>query len=146
MQNTKRRSNIASSPLSGNGTCRRPGIWRIYDKSRESICSFGFYGPSGETRLHFLPGGKKIDVLPPSSRRQATVHRTVAFDRSSLAFKRKMQAWHKAIPAFLVRVARLELAASCSQSRRATNCATPGYHWELYSTAAKKSIQICRIR
>ena len=27
----------------------------------------------------------------------------------------------------LVQVARLELAASCSQSRRATNCATPGY-------------------
>ena len=27
---------------------------------------------------------------------------------------------------YLVQVARLELAASCSQSRRATNCATPG--------------------
>ena len=27
----------------------------------------------------------------------------------------------------LVRVGRLELPASCSQSRRATNCATPGY-------------------
>ena len=24
-------------------------------------------GPSGETRLHFLPGGKKIEVLPPLS-------------------------------------------------------------------------------
>ena len=63
----------------------------------------GFY-LSGETRLHFLPGGKKIEVLPPSSRRQATVHRTVAFDCSSFAFKRKMQGWHQAIPAFLVRV------------------------------------------
>ena len=28
---------------------------------------------------------------------------------------------------FLVRVGRLELPASCSQSKRATNCATPGY-------------------
>ncbi len=28
---------------------------------------------------------------------------------------------------FMVRVGRLELPASCSQSRRATNCATPGY-------------------
>ena len=28
----------------------------------------------------------------------------------------------------MVRVARLELAASCSQSRRATNCATPGWN------------------
>ena len=27
----------------------------------------------------------------------------------------------------VVQVARLELAASCSQSRRVTNCATPGY-------------------
>ena len=27
----------------------------------------------------------------------------------------------------LVRVGRLELPASCSQSKRATNCATPGY-------------------
>ena len=42
-------------------------------------------------------------------------------------YERKKQAWHKAIPAFLVRVGRLELPASCSQSRRATNCATPGY-------------------
>ena len=32
----------------------------------------------------------------------------------------------KALSAFLVRVGRLELPASCSQSRRATNCATPG--------------------
>ena len=29
----------------------------------------------------FFPGGKKIEVLPPSSRRQATVHRTSAFRR-----------------------------------------------------------------
>ena len=50
------------------------------------------------------------------------------FDLSSLAFKRKMQGWHQAIPAFLVRVARLELAASWSQTRRPTNWATPGSH------------------
>ncbi len=30
-------------------------------------------------------------------------------------------------PGFLVRVTGFEPAASCSQSRRATNCATPGY-------------------
>ena len=34
--------------------------------------------PAGDS-LHFLPGGKKIKVLPPSSRRQAAVHRTAAF-------------------------------------------------------------------
>ena len=73
----------------------------------------------------FLPYGQKLrsGSVKPSP---ATLVR-VAFDGSSLTIKRKMQAWHKAIPAFLVRVARLELAASCSQSRRATNCATPGY-------------------
>ena len=124
----KWRDSFASAPI-GADRGSPPSSWRrqrssalhlivrvshAKDKSRESKCSFGFYGPSGETRLHFLPGGKKIDVLPPSSRRQATVHRTVAFDRSSLAFKRKMQVWHKAIPAFLVRVARLELAESWS--------------------------------
>ena len=42
------------------------------------------FGASGETRLHFLSGGKKIEGLPPSSRRQATVHRTVVFNLSSL--------------------------------------------------------------
>ena len=56
------------------------------------------FGPSGETRLHFLPGGKKIEVLPPSSRRQATVHRTVAFNCSSLApYKQKVQTPQKRI-------------------------------------------------
>lgn len=34
--------------------------------------------PAGDS-LHFLPEGKKIKVLPPSSRRQAAVHRTAAF-------------------------------------------------------------------
>ena len=35
---------------------------------------------------------------------------------------------------FLVRVGRLELPASCSQSKRATNCATPGYEiFQLWS-------------
>jgi hypothetical protein len=39
---------------------------------------------SDVTRLHFLSLlGKKIMVFPPSSRRQATVHRTVAFLSSS---------------------------------------------------------------
>ena len=44
----------------------------------------------------------------------------------------------------MVQVARLELAASCSQSRRATNCATPGYPLDLvYYTrpGAKKQSQ-----
>ena len=40
--------------------------------------------PAGASRLHFLPWGKKIEVLPPSSWRQATVHRTVAYNLSSL--------------------------------------------------------------
>ena len=35
---------------------------------------------------------------------------------------------------YVVQVARLELAASCSQSRRATNCATPGYTQQAYYT------------
>ena len=34
----------------------------------------------------------------------------------------------------MVRVGRLELPASCSQSKRATNCATPGYEvFQLWS-------------
>ena len=71
---------------------------------------------SGETRLHFLPGGKKIEVLPPSSRRQATVHRTVAFNCSSLApYKQKCPDSAEADSGLLVRVARLELATSWSQ-------------------------------
>ena len=64
------------------------GITIIKRSSHNEIRYDYSHGPSGETRLHFLPGGKKIEVLPPSSRRQATVHRTVAFDLSSLAFKR----------------------------------------------------------
>ena len=71
---------------------------------------------SGETRLHFLPGGKKIEVLPPSSRRQATVHRSVAFNCSSLApYKQKSPDSAEADSGLLVRVARLELATSWSQ-------------------------------
>ena len=68
------------------------------------VLKTGGFGPSGETRLHFLPGGKKIEVLPPSSRRQATVHRTAAFNLSSLAYERNKQKRHKAISAYLVRV------------------------------------------
>ena len=41
--------------------------------------------------------------------------------------ERKLQyQWYHNFRSYLVQVARLELAASCSQSRRATNCATPG--------------------
>ena len=40
----------------------------------------------------------------------------------------------------LVRVGRLELPASCSQSRRATNCATPGYGvFQLWSNMWSRS-------
>ena len=40
----------------------------------------------------------------------------------------------------LVRVGRLELPASCSQSRRATNCATPGYEvFQLWSNMWSRS-------
>ena len=42
--------------------------------------SLSFFGTPEGTRLNFLPlRRKKIMVLPPSSRGQATVHRTVAF-------------------------------------------------------------------
>ena len=100
---------------------------------KEAFCDHIFINSplivqSGETRLHFLPGGKKIEVLPPSSRRQATVHRTVAFICSSLApYKQKSPDSAEADSGLLVRVARLELAASWSQTRRPTNWATPGY-------------------
>ena len=43
----------------------------------------------------------------------------------------------KADSGLLVRVARLELAASCSQSRRATSCATPGYHGIIHEKNGK---------
>ena len=44
-----------------------------------------FISPSGETRLHFLPQRReKMIVLPLSSQRQSTVHRTVEFRFSSL--------------------------------------------------------------
>ena len=42
-----------------------------------------YIGASDVTRMNFHPDGMKIDVSPPSSRRQATVHRTVAFNCSS---------------------------------------------------------------
>ena len=60
-------------------------IFKTMSKPPVFVLKTGDFGPSGETRLHFLPEGKTIEVLPPSSRRQATVHRTVAFDLSSLA-------------------------------------------------------------
>ena len=42
--------------------------------------------------------------------------------------ERKLQyQWYHNFRSFLVRVEGLEPPASCSQSRRATNCATPGY-------------------
>ena len=42
--------------------------------------------------------------------------------------ERKLQdQWYHNFRSYLVRVTGFEPAASCSQSRRATNCATPGY-------------------
>ena len=41
---------------------------------------------------------------------------------------------------FLVRVGRLELPASCSQSKRATNCATPGYSYFLRIARRRKKV------
>ena len=71
--------------------------------------------PSGETRLHFLPliSGRKLWSCRRRDRRQATVHRTAAFDFrvSPLIQKTGMAESHSR---FLVQVARLELAASCS--------------------------------
>ena len=41
----------------------------------------------------------------------------------------------------MVRVGRLELPASCSQSKRATNCATPGYEvFQLWSNMGSKTL------
>ena len=63
----------------------------------------------------------------PSSRNPATVHWTVALNGSSLnATRGKNKREAKASLLCLVRVARLELAASWSQTRRPTNWATPG--------------------
>ena len=45
----------------------------------------------------------------------------------------------------LVRVGRLELPASCSQSKRATNCATPGYSVFLHDTMRRKKKQVFRV-
>jgi len=50
----------------------------------------GGHAPGRERDLFaFLPAAK-IDVLPPSSRRQATAHWAVAFDRSNPSQARKM--------------------------------------------------------
>ena len=46
---------------------------------------------------------------------------------------------------FLVRVGRLELPASCSQSKRATNCATPGYSVFLHDTMRRGKKQVFRV-
>ena len=66
--------------------------------------------------LHFLPAGKKIMVLPPSSWRQATLHRSVAF-RWVLALLFAKREKKKAIPIgmtfpFLVAEAGLEPTTS----------------------------------
>ena len=66
----KWRDSFASAPI-GADRGSPPSSWRRQrssalhlivrvshskDKSRESKCSFGFYGPSGETRLHLRTG------------------------------------------------------------------------------------------
>ena len=45
----------------------------------------------------------------------------------------------------MVRVGRLELPASCSQSKRATNCATPGYSVFLHDTMRRRKKQVFRV-
>ena len=58
---------------------------------------------------------------------------------SDIEKERKLQyQWYHNFRSYVVRVARLELAASCSQSRRATNCATPGYGWYYTGYYGKK--------
>ena len=66
-----------------------------------------------------------LAALPslPQSRRPALL---AGCRIAMLPHKTKSPESAKADSGLLVRVARLELAASCSQSRRATNCATPG--------------------
>ena len=45
----------------------------------------------------------------------------------------------------VVRVTGFEPAASCSQSRRATNCATPGYFIFLHDTMRRRKKQVFRV-
>lgn len=58
--------------------------------------------PERRDLFAFLPYGQKLKFgsVKPSL---ATLIRA-AFNLSRLAFKRKMQGWHQAIPAFLVQV------------------------------------------
>ena len=73
------------------------------------------YGGDWGTRLHFLlHKQEKIDVLPPSSRRQAIVHRTIAFNFRVPAFlgeKEKTTLW--VVFLFLVETGGLEPSTSC---------------------------------
>ena len=82
------------------------------NKSRESKCSFGFYGPSGETRLHLRQMAPIEERLGRALAGNARPH-CIEFFESLARFKNKREA--NASLLFLVRVARLELAASCSQ-------------------------------
>ena len=70
---------------------------------------------------------KLCKTLNPLSRK---AFRAVSFS----ATKDKNRLKTSVLRRFLVRVGRLELPASCSQSKRATNCATPGYEiFQLWS-------------
>ena len=62
--------------------------------------------------FHFLPDGEKIKVQPPSSRRQATVHRTVAFRRVRIRQRKIKTEKAFALSVFMVRVTGFEPAAS----------------------------------
>ena len=93
--------------------------------------------PRGETRLHFSfpQRERKIDVATSvctGSSHMPPAYGDLIFESLHYAKIRN----GKSHSGFLVQVARLELAASCSQSRRATNCATPGYTFQIIEAGA----------
>ena len=66
-------------------------------------------------------GGNTKDGVPAPHESEDILNRNDKSELHSL-FRECSSDYHK-----MVRVGRLELPASCSQSKRATNCATPGY-------------------
>ena len=65
---------------------------------------------------------------------------------SLMPYKQKSPDTTKVVTGLLVRVTGFEPAASCSQSMRATNCATPGLTLHILQDIMKMSSQICRIK
>lgn len=87
----------------------------------------GGFGPSGETRYISIPdgnGNQGVAAVKPAASNCPPDSCIELFESRPIQSKNPGSA--KAESGFLVRVARLELAASWSQTRRPTNWATPG--------------------